>query len=251
MIQSDIAWEDKETNLRCLRARLQGLSGATEIVVLPEMFSTGFSMNSKGLAEPADGPTMTTLQGYAATFGMAIAGSFVCSEGNTCRNRAFFITPDGERFFYDKRHLFRMGGEHECYTAGTDCPIIGYRGWNIMLQVCYDLRFPAWSRNTGCKYDLLIYVANWPEQRRMVWDTLLRARSLENQAYVCGVNRTGTDGCGLSYNGGSAVLSPKGEYLAQAEESSEPVTATISMDSLKRFRQKFPAWMDADSFNIS
>jgi predicted amidohydrolase len=251
MIQSNIGWEDKDFNLRSLRARLQELGGATEIVVLPEMFSTGFSMCSEALAEPFDGETMEAVAAMAREFNVALTGTFICRTADgTCRNRAFFVTPDGERHHYDKRHLFRMGSEPDHYSAGDSTTIVSYRGWNIMLQVCYDLRFPAWSRNTGNRYDIIIYMANWPSQRAAVWDTLLRARAIENMAYVCGVNRTGTDGMGLSYSGGSLLISPKGTIIANGGESDAPVTGTISMDSLQAFRAKFPAWMDADTFVI-
>ena len=158
------------------------------------MFSTGFSMQSKILAEPNSGETITTLKQWAAKFQLAICGSYIATENELFYNRAFFLTPEGEEFYYDKRHLFRMGREAEHFSAGDKRLIIPYHGWNICLLVCYDLRFPVWSRNVGNEYDLLIYVANWPIPRRLVWDTLLRARALENQCYVCGVNRVGTDG---------------------------------------------------------
>jgi predicted amidohydrolase len=214
------------------------------------MFSTGFSMNCDALAETMEGPTMTTVRALAAEFGVAIAGSFVCREGNEHRNRAFFVTPEGVVHHYDKRHLFRMGSEPEHYSAGGENVVFEYRGWNVMMQVCYDLRFPAWSRNTGNRYDLLIYMANWPEQRDRVWRTLLQARAIENMAYVCGVNRTGTDGMGLSYCGSSLMVSPKGELTADAANRPDPLTTVISLEQLRAFRKKFPAWMDADSFDF-
>lgn len=188
ILQMDIAWENKQDNLRRLREKLEALREATEIIVLPETFSTGFSMNTGTLAEPVTGNTITTLRQWASKYQIAIAGSYIACEENfvssesnplsyknsTYYNRAFFLTPEGEAYFYDKRHLFRMGNETDNFTAGSRRIIIPYRGWNILLLVCYDLRFPVWSRNTGNEYDLLIYVANWPVPRRKVWDILYR-----------------------------------------------------------------------------
>lgn len=213
IVQTDIAWENKQENLRMLREKLHALRGTTEIVVLPEMFSTGFTMKSRELAEPVSGITVRILKELAADFQLALCGSFICSERSNYYNRAFFITPEGEEFYYDKRHLFRMGNEAEYFSAGNNKLIISYRGWNICLLVCYDLRFPVWSRNVNNEYDLLIYMASWPQARRLAWDTLLCARALENMCYVCGVNRIGVDGNKLIYNGGSVVFSPKGEPL--------------------------------------
>ncbi len=265
ILQTDIAWENKQDNLRRLREKLETLRGATEIVVLPETFSTGFSMDTGRLAEPVTGKTITTLRQWASEYRIAIAGSYIScgeetvspQEDSSSRkpaayyNRAFFLTPEGEAYFYDKRHLFRMGNETEHFTAGSRRAVIPYRGWNILLLVCYDLRFPVWSRNVNNEYDLLIYVANWPVPRRKVWDILLQARALENISYVCGVNRIGTDGNRLPYSGGSVIYSPKGELLAQAPDNEEgTATATLELSALQAFRSKFPAWKDADSFTI-
>ena len=197
LIQTDIIWENKQENLSLLRNRLEKLSGTTEIVVLPEMFSTGFSMNCEKLAEPITGETIQTIKELASLHQLAIAGSFMCDESGVYYNRAFFITPDGEEYYYDKRHLFRMGEEANHYTAGTKQVVISYLGWNICMQVCYDLRFPIWSRNVDNKYDLLIYMAHWPESRRTSWDVLLRARAIENLSYACGVNCVGIDEIGI------------------------------------------------------
>ena len=191
IIQTDIVWENKQENLRLLHEKLQSLRGITEIVVLPEMFTTGFSMNSRLLAEPVSGTTLRSLKNYAIEFHLSLAGSFICEEQGSYYNRAFLITPDGQEFYYDKRHLFRMGHEAEHFSAGSRKVIIPYNGWNICLQVCYDLRFPVWSRNVNNEYDLLIYVASWPTPRIQAWNTLLCARAIENQCYVCGVNRIG------------------------------------------------------------
>ena len=251
LIQTDIIWENKQENLRLLRNRLEKLSGTTEIVVLPEMFSTGFSMNCEKLAEPITGETIQTIKELASLHQLAIAGSFMCDESGVYYNRAFFITPDGEEYYYDKRHLFRMGEEANHYTAGTKQVVVSYLGWNICMQVCYDLRFPIWSRNVDNKYDLLIYMANWPESRRTSWDVLLRARAIENLSYACGVNCVGIDEIGIKYNGGSAIISEKGEVIKAAENDiDESITATLDLDILRALRDKFPAWKDADRFQI-
>lgn len=252
MVQTDIVWENKKENLRMLREKLDALRGTTEIVVLPEMFSTGFSMNSRGLAETVSGETVRHLKQWAKEFDVALCGSFICEEHEHYYNRAFFITPEGEEYYYDKRHLFRMGNEKEHFSAGDSKRIVSYRGWNICLMVCYDLRFPVWSRNVNNEYDLLVYVASWPQVRRLAWDTLLRARALENMCYVCGVNRTGTDGNNLIYNGGSAVYSAKGEVLGAVPDGEAGVaTAPLRLDTLQLFREKFPVWRDADDFRLT
>lgn len=218
---------------------------------MPEMFSTGFTMKSRELAEPVSGITVRILKELAADFQLALCGSFICSERSNYYNRAFFITPEGEEFYYDKRHLFRMGNEAEYFSAGNNKLIISYRGWNICLLVCYDLRFPVWSRNVNNEYDLLIYMASWPQARRLAWDTLLCARALENMCYVCGVNRIGVDGNKLIYNGGSVVFSPKGEPLASVPDGEEGIeTVSLSLISLQQLRDKFPVWKDADAFRL-
>ncbi len=251
IVQTDIAWENKQENLRMLREKLHALRGTTEIVVLPEMFSTGFTMKSRELAEPVSGITVRILKELAADFQLALCGSFICSERSNYYNRAFFITPEGEEFYYDKRHLFRMGNEAEYFSFGNNKLIISYRGWNICLLVCYDLRFPVWSRNVNNEYDLLIYVASWPQARRLAWDTLLCARALENMCYVCGVNRIGVDGNKLIYNGGSVVFSAKGEVLASVPDGEEGIeTVSLSLISLQQLRDKFPVWKDADAFRL-
>lgn len=251
IVQVDIVWEDKQENLRLLHEKLQSLRGTTEIVVLPEMFSTGFSMQSNILAESNTGTTITTLKQWAYQFQLAICGSFIATDNGQFYNRAFFLTPDGEDYYYDKRHLFRMGREAEHFSAGNKQLIIPYQGWNICLLVCYDLRFPIWSRNVNNQYDLLIYVANWPVPRRLVWDTLLRARALENQCYVCGVNRIGIDGYHLNYNGGSIVYAATGEEVVSLPDATEGIsTATLNLTTLNQFRKKFPVWKDADEFHL-
>ena len=259
--QTDIVWEDKRANLERLHAGLSALSGQTDVVVLPETFSTGFGAHVSSLAEPADGPTVQALCRWAARYGLAFAGSFLASDtiggdsggeaGTLYYNRAFFITPEGETFFADKRHLFHAGegDEASCLARGTVRRTVSYGGWNILLLVCYDLRFPVWSRNVDNEYDLLIYVANWPASRRQVWDVLLPARAIENECYVCGVNRVGEDGHHIAYSGGSRICSPRGDVLVSVPDA-EPgvVTATLSLPNLRAFRDKFPVWKDADAF---
>ena len=255
LIQTDIAWENKTENLRRLREKLEMLRGTTEIVVLPETFSTGFSMDAERMAEPADGETITILRRWAQEYGVALTGSFMaCEPGNppTYHNRAFFLTPEGEAHFCDKRHLFCMGGEAERLTPGKERCIISYKGWRILPIVCYDLRFPVWSRNRRNDYDLLLYVANWPAGRRMVWDVLLQARALENQCYVCGVNRIGTDQFGYPHDGGSVIYSPKGKLLAHvADDTDGTATASLDLGALQVFRRRFPVWEDSDTFHLT
>lgn len=251
LLQTNIIWEDKEENLKRLHNTLEELHGKTDIVILPEMFSTGFTMRSKELAEPVDGKTITTLRSWAKTYGIALVGSYIASDNGRYYNRGFFLTPNDEAFYYDKKHLFRMGNEEEHFSAGDKRIIIPYKGWNICLLICYEVRFPIWSRNIRNEYDLLIYVANWPTARRHVWDTLLAARAIENMTYVCGINRVGTDGNNLSYNGGSAIYSARGKAIAMATDDKEDViTMDLSLEQLNSFRKKFPVWMDADEFRI-
>lgn len=252
LIQYDIAWENKETNLDFLSDQLKSLAGQTDIVVLPEMFSTGFSMKSSLLAEPMNGLTITTLKKWAYKYDFAIAGSFICNENEHYFNRAFFIPPQKPLFHYDKRHLFRMGEEPQYFHAGKQTGLFTYQGWNIRLAICYDLRFPVWLRNSNNAYDLLLLVANWPASRIQVWDTLLAARAIENQCYVCGVNRIGTDGLGLPYPGHSMLLDARGKCLIRSADNQTAIsTVEIQLDALQHFRKKFPVWKDADNFEFT
>lgn len=257
IIQNDIIWEHKSANLMYYDSLLSGLSGKTDLVVLPEMCTTGFSMKASELAEFDDGETMTAFSNMAASYGFAIAGSFI-GRGSTenienlIYNRGFFIQPDGKKDFYNKRHLFRMGEETGHYVAGEEKTIIKYEGWNIRMIICYDLRFPVWLRNVKNEYDLLIVSANWPESRQNVWNSLLTARAIENMAYVCGVNRVGTDGMKIHYSGESQLINAYGTVLSSVEPDIEQVhTVEIDLESLKRLRAKFPVWKDADRFEIN
>ena len=251
ILQTDIVWEDKEANLNKLDQWLRELTGKTDMVILPEMFSTGFSMNCQVLAETNEENTVARLKQAAQHYNTALSGSFIARQGDAFFNRGFCILPNGEEYYYDKRHLFRMGEEAQYFSAGNKQLVLEYKGVHLSLFICYDLRFPVWSRNTDNHYDVLIYPANWPASRRKVWDTLLQARALENMCYVCGVNRTGKDGNGLMHNGGSVIISPKGNIMTSVPDNTEAyATAEINLDELNKFRKKFAVWKDADKFSI-
>lgn len=251
LIQAHIIWEDREENLGYYGELLRRVSGRTDIAVLPETFTTGFSMNVEVLADIMGGSTIACMKEWAKMYDLAVAGTFIVKENGHYYNRAVFITPQGEVYYYDKRHLFRMAGEDSHFSAGDSQVIISYKGWKICLQVCYDLRFPVWSRNVNNAYDVLIYMANWPEARKKAWKSLLQARAIENMAYVCGVNRVGIDGNGFTFRGDSLVFSPKGKKLVDAGKKEEVTrTCTLSKSELDEFRTKFPAWKDADIFSI-
>jgi predicted amidohydrolase len=252
LVQSIIYWEDKKKNLEHYGNLLKELAGKTDLAVLPEMFSTGFSMHAGHLAETNDGTTIQTIRTWATEYELAVCGSFTGkNDSGQIFNRGFFVTPEGDAFFYDKRHLFRMGEENEQFTAGDKPLIVNYKGWNIRLIICYDLRFPVWTRNRNNEYDLLICPANWPVARASVWQILLQARALENQCYVCGVNRIGEDGAGIPHQGDSALLDFKGQAMVEVLQNEESVvTGSIKKNNLDKFRTQFPAWMDADNFEF-
>lgn len=249
LAQYDIAWEDKFTNLKYIESVVSNLAGTTDLIVLPEMSFTGFSMNPQ-IAEPVDNKLLERIKSIAAENQLAICGSILISENGKYYNRAFFITPD-QSLFYDKRHLFRMGREGEVMTAGNEKLIFNYKGFNICLLVCYDLRFPVWSRNVNNEYDLAIYVANWPEVRNVAWEVLLKARAIENMCYVCGVNRVGVDNNKLNHSGLSMVINQRGIPLLSFEENEEAVgTIVLEKSVLTKSRENFPVWKDADNFEI-
>ena len=252
IIQSGIAWEDKEKNLQYYRHLLSPLQGKTDLAVLPETFTTGFSMRALHLAETNTGNTVQTLLRWTHEWGFAIAGSFLAKNPDgKLFNRGFFITPEGEIYFSDKRHLFFLSEENEQLTPAPNYSIIPYRGWNIRLIICYDLRFPVWIRNRENEYDLLLCVANWPQSRAKVWEILLKARAIENVCYVCGVNRTGVDGNEIPYQGDSVLLDQKGNCILDAGQHPETIlTHCIQKDDLDDFRLRFPAGKDADRFKI-
>ncbi len=248
-LQSPLYWQEPEKNRDFFESLIADCASDTDVIVLPEMFTTGFSMTPEAIAEAAKGPTLDWLRRLAKQFDCAITGSVAVKENDGYYNRMYWVSPEGETH-YDKRHLFRMAGEHEHYQAGRERCVIEFRGLRFCLQVCYDLRFPVFSRNRG-DYDVLVYVANWPEPRRHAWSSLLTARAIENQCYVIGVNRVGDDGNGIPYSGDSAIIDFKGQTLAQGREHSpEQLRATLSKAELEAFREKFPAMLDADAFEL-
>lgn len=251
LIQDTITWADKAANLQKTGEQLASLAGQTDLVVLSEMFTTGFCTDELHLAETMDGDTVKILRAWAVKYQLAIAGSFIATEAGKNYNRAFFVFPSGEIETADKRHLFSMGGEHNHFSGGDKRMMVNYCGFNICLLVCYDVRFPVWARNVNNEYDLLIYVANFPERRIADWDILLQARAIENQVYVCGVNRVGVDGLGIAYNGHSTLLDCKANSLLTFPENETSIQTTeIDQESLQRYRQKFAVWRDADAFGI-
>lgn len=251
IIQTDIVWADKKANLAKTEEKLISLAGKTDLAVLPEMFTTGFCTDKLNLAETMDGETVQTLLRWAKEFNLAITGSFIATENGNIYNRAFFVFPSGEIQTADKRHLFSMGGEDKLFRSGNKKLIVNYKKFNICVLVCYDVRFPVWSRNINKQYDLLIYVASFPHARMDAWDALLPARAIENQAYVCGVNRIGKDGMNISYSGHSVLLDFKGKQITGFDENEENIkTMELSQSELKKFREKYAFWKDADTFNI-
>lgn len=248
LVQSKLHWEEPEENRKQFSEQFQTIDN-TDIIVLPEMFTTGFSMNALKNAESSSGETEQWMKEMAEKHHCAITGSIAVLSGEHVFNRMLFVTPDETRI-YDKRHLFRMAGEHERYSAGDQRVVLNWRGWRVLLQVCYDLRFPVWSRNIN-DYDLALYVANWPEPRRHAWRTLLCARAIENQAYVVGVNRLGEDQQGQRYCGDSLAFDAKGDTLADLKNKNGTVSVKLSSADLSRYRDEFPCWRDADTFNIT
>lgn len=251
IIQTALHWQDAAANRAMFSEKLAAAAPATDLIVLPEMFTTGFSMDAAGLAEEAEGPTLQWMQEEAVRYSAVLTGSVMVKEGDSYYNRLFWVRPDGTHEHYDKRHLFRMAKEHHSYTPGKEKLLVELKGWNICPLVCYDLRFPVWSRNTNSQYDLLLYVANWPKPRANAWSTLLQARAIENLSYVVGVNRVGTDGNGHPYTGDSAIIHPKGHKLLQTTEVEGIHTITLSKQELTDFREAFPAHLDADDFTLN
>ncbi|MDA8142124.1 MAG: amidohydrolase [Desulfobacteraceae bacterium] len=246
LIQSDLAWEDIEANLAMFDAKLDTIEAAVDLILLPEMFSTGFSMNAARLAEPMNGKAVAWLQAQAVQKKTHIAGSLMIQDNGRFYNRLIWARPDGTLATYDKKHLFGYAGEDKIYTAGTTHLTMEVKGWRIRPFICYDLRFPIWTRNLNLAYDLAIFVANWPARRSAHWRTLLKARAIENQAYVIGVNRVGKDGAGLDHDGHSAVISPMGEVLFEEAQKETIHTVVLYRDPLDDYRSQFPAWRDAD-----
>ncbi|MBE6328660.1 MAG: nitrilase family protein [Bacteroidales bacterium] len=251
VFQSDIEWCNEDANLSKVEHVLRQVSGVADILLLPEMFTTGFCVEADSLDENIGGKTKETLLTWSKEYDVAISGSFIAFDAGRYFNRAFFVTPEGEFVSYDKRHLFSIGAEGKLFSRGEKRVIVPFRGWNICLQICYDLRFPVFSRCVNNEYDLLLYFANWPKSRINAWNILLPARAVENLSYVCGVNRVGCDGYGHQQGGASAVYSPKGEKLLQLGSQEEFQIVELNLEYLRQFREKFPAWKDADEFEIS
>ncbi|KAA2286150.1 amidohydrolase [Arenimonas fontis] len=257
LVQGDTRWHDPAGNRERYARLIAPLAGATDLVLLPETFTSGFSNEALAGAEGMDGPTVAWLREQAARLGAVVAGSVQIREGAGVYNRLLWATPDGGLCHYDKRHLFRMAREHERYAAGRDPLAVELKGWRIRPLVCYDLRFPVFIRNRfdheapgRFDYDLLLFVANWPAPRQHAWTTLLRARAIENLAYCAGVNRTGRDGNGIDYLGGSAVNDFLGQPLLELDAREQVATVTLSAAALSAHRERFPAHLDADAFEL-
>ena len=248
LVQCQLAWENPEDNRKQFEDIISALPQPTDLVVLPEMFTTGFSMNALANAEEPGGATEQWLCEVARRQNCAVTGSIAVSVDDQVFNRMLFATPEGIQV-YDKRHLFRMAGEHKRYAPGNERIVVKWRDWRINLQVCYDLRFPVFSRNRS-DYDMLIYVANWPAPRAMHWRALLIARAIENQAAVIGVNRIGSDANGMEYSGDSLAVSPDGKLLADMRDEDGVVQVCFNAKQLLDYRQKFPCHMDADAFSL-
>lgn len=255
LIQTSLFWGKKNSNLRMLEEKIMSYEESTDLFILPEMFNTGFIVEPEPFAEPWDGPTFQWMKLIASHKGCALTGSFIVEDKGKFYNRLYWVTTDGLFRIYDKRHLFRMGKENKHFSMGRSRVVVDYKGWKIMPLVCYDLRFPVWSKNRfqfgKYEYDLLIYVANWPSIRSEVWRSLLVARSIENMAYAAGVNRVGIDGNGVEHTGDSSIMEPSGSPLLLLPPGEEMmVTTTLSYHALQQWREKLNAGHDWDEFSI-
>ena len=248
--QGYLFWENTDKNLQNIGLRLSGIREKTDLIVLPEMFNTGFSMNAAALAESMNGKTMQWMHQTAQKFNCAVTGSLIITENGKFYNRLIWMRPDGSFEQYDKHHLFAMGKEHETYTAGKSKLIVELKGWKICPVICYDLRFPVWLRNVNAGYDLLIIVANWPERRALHWRTLIPARAVENQSYVIGVNRIGHDGNQVYHSGDSTCIDPNGKVVYYKRDEEDVYTFTIQAHELELARRAMPFLKDADDFTI-
>lgn len=255
IIQTNLFWEDKPANLNMLQQKIEGIKEKTEVVILPEMFSTGFSMKPENLAETMEGNTIQWMKEVASKNRIILTGSLIIKENGNYYNRLIWMLPNGQFGKYDKRHLFAFAGEHEHYSSGKKRLIASVKGWKINLQICYDLRFPVWARQSPgeneLKYDVLINVANWPQKRNTAWNTLLQARAIENQCFVVGVNRVGEDGSKNIYLGDSQIIDPLGEVLFHRSLDETVATFTLSKDTIAKVRDQFPFLNDADHFIIN
>lgn len=251
IFQIDVLWCSPKDNRSKIENFVEKFAKDADLIVLPEMFTTGFTMDTEQYAESCDGVSVAWLKDCAVRYKKAFCGSICVKDGDAYYNRLFFNTPEGISYEYDKRHLFRMAGEQNHYKVGDSKLIVDYMGFKICPMVCYDLRFPVWSRNTNNSYDILIYVASWPEVRRYPWSTLLKARAIENISYCIGVNRVGEDNNNIKYSGDSVILDFTGNEICAATPSKEEVCVVeLDKSKLDEFRKKFPAYMDADEFII-
>lgn len=259
LIQGNLVWEDKHANIKNFEEKILSMEAPTNIIVLPEMFSTGFSMEPEKLAEKMDGDTVEWMKSIAKKKNVILAGSLIIEEDDQFYNRLLWVLPNGQVGQYNKRHCFSLAGEDQHYAHGSKRAIASVGGWRINLQICYDLRFPVWARqqlqqdDEGVypEYDVLLYVANWPASRSHAWKTLLNARAIENQSFVIGVNRIGKDFNGTDHAGDSMVIDPLGEVLYHASEHEDIQTITLSREKLDAVRARFPFWSDADAFYIA
>ncbi len=246
IMQANLQWEDAGANRSMFEERIGSIREKTDLVVLPEMFTTGFTMNARAIAEDMAGPTIQWMSRMAEKGGFHLTGSLVIREEDSFFNRLIWAFPDGEILSYDKRHLFRMAGEDAVYSPGDSQLTVRVQGWKIRPFICYDLRFPQWTRNRGNAYDAAIFVANWPEKRAHHWNTLLAARAIENQCYVIACNRTGFDGNGVTYSGDSCVINHQGRTILRESGGEGILTVRMSMEELMLYRESFPVWRDAD-----
>lgn len=252
IFQAYLFWENIDKNLNNISIRLKtGVREKTDLIVLPEMFNTGFTMRAEELAEETNGKTMQWLAKTAKQYACVVCGSLIIKENNNFYNRLIWMQPDGEYQYYDKHHLFTMGDEDKHYTAGNKPLIVSLKGWKIMLAICYDLRFPVWLRNQHNAYDLLLLVASWPDKRIAHWRTLIHARAIENQSYVIGVNRVGHDGNQVYHSGHSMCIDPHGNTIYYKPEDEDLYTFSINYQDLEKIRRQFPFLKDADSFSLN
>ena len=255
VIQSDLIWENAEINIENFNKKIDAINDITDLIILPEMFNTGFSINPENCAEDENGKSVKWLESKAREMNCVITGSVLINDKGKFYNRLFWMPPDGNYLQYDKRHLFRMSDEYKIFSGGKDKIIASLKAWKILPLICYDLRFPVWSKNNFIEeqydYDIVIYIANWPEARSSVWKSLLVARAIENQAYAIGVNRIGNDGHGTSHSGDTMIVDPKGHIICSFDPHKELIqTVVLSYNDLDTFRKKFPVGLDWDQFKI-
>ncbi|MCB0497819.1 MAG: amidohydrolase [Cyclobacteriaceae bacterium] len=250
LVQTDIVWQNPDANRKMLGDKIRNLNKSVDVVMLPEMFTTGFTMDVKGNAEPPNGITLEWMKQLASETKAVLTGSIIVEENGKFFNRLYWVEPNRQVNSYDKRHLFRMADEEKYFSGGDKSPVMEVKGWKVKPLICYDLRFPVWSRNVALEYDILLYVANWPKARVEAWDTLLKARAIENLCYSIGVNRVGADGVEIIYNGQSACYNFKGESLLEKSANEEIYLIRVSKKELEEYRTKFPAHLDSDTFKI-